>query len=687
MTTVSDRAHADRAVNRNWRWRPAVVAGCVVLAATLIGIASPAAHALSGGGSPPTPFVSTATGECPALPTGCVGSTLAAGQVLTVTFNQVPAVATSFTLSLTDGTNQGTVDASNATAVVAGSTITYTMTGAPAMQTGSSLSLSTLEILAEGGVTAQGTGAPWNLVTSGEVDKNGAQCAPVYTRVFGGTNCSIGFGAAGPTAPDVYDVIAVPTADLPGPPMDNAPEVITNCQAGSSDIVYPLAGGGSLGQQACGVFPPGESGIGNTTSNTLDYIPTPGLVSYMPVGVVEQIPGSLYVSGTDAPPQYVSITVTGDQATFNYDTPVVCQGPGAPQTLSEFSYASPWWSTSRTSLVYPSSVACPSDSTTSAIVVTYPGPIPTTGVRFKFEGFGDGYFVVASSTSPISGEREASQSAYLGASSSPPNPTISQFSGPATPLPSSGGSASVTLATADATQCSITATPGAGVQISIPYTPAPANPPPESAVPCPAAPVSATVTVPANTTAAPQTYVLTATAAGLVGSVPASQTLSIVVSAASQTPPPPTTGYDLVASDGGIFTFATPFYGSGAGAGQTQPVVGMAATPDGKGYWLVTRGGTVSDYGSAGSFGSVSPLVGDVVGMAADSATGGYWVVGANGAVYAFNAPNDGSMAGHPLNGPIVGMAATPDGGGYYLVASDGGIFTFGDAQFAGSMG
>ena len=638
MTTVTDGAHAHRSVNRNWRWRPAIVAGSVVLAATLIGIAPPAAHALSGGGSPPTPFVSTATAECPALPTGCAGSTLAAGQVLTVTFNQAPVVATSFVLSLTDGTNQGTLDQSDSSAVVAGSTITYTLTGAPTMQTGSQLSLSTLEILSAGGVTAQGTGTPWNLIASGEVNKNGAVCAPVYERVFGGTNCSIGFGAAGPTAPDVYDVIAVPTADLPGPPMDNAPEVITNCQAGSSDIVYPLAGGASLGQQACGVFPAGESSIGNTTSNTLDYIPTPGLVSYMPVGVVEQVPGSLYVSGTDAPPQYVSITVSGDQATFNYDTPVVCQGPGAPQTVSEFTYASPWWSTSRTSLVYPSSVTCPADSTTTAIVVTYPGPIPTTGVRFKYEGFGDGYFVVGSSTSPINGEREASQSAYIGASSSPPNPAITQFSGPVTPLPSSGGPASVTLATTDATQCSITAAPAAGVQVSIPYTPAPTSPPPESAVPCPASSVSATVTLPANTTASPQSYVLTATASGLLGSVPATQTLSIIVSAASQ-PPPPTTGYDLVASDGGIFTFGTPFYGSGGGVTHTQPVVGMAATPDAKGYWLVARDGTVSDYGSAGSFGSVPASVDDVVGMAADSATGGYWVVEADGAVSCLRRP------------------------------------------------
>ncbi len=460
--------------NHGSRRLAAVLVGAFVVVAGLVAVPSLPAYAISGGAALPTPLVSTATAECPPVPTGCVGTALGVGHVLTVTFNEAPAVTSTFALLLTDGTNQGTINSTNATAVVAGSTITYTLTGAPVMQTGTQLSLTTLEILAQSGVTAVSDGTAWNLVASGEVNKSGTACTAVYRRVFGGTNCSIGFGAAGPTAPDVYDVIPVPAADLPGPPMDNAPEVITNCQAGSTDIVYPLNGSASLGQQACGVFPPGEASIGNTTSNTLDYIPTPALVSYEPVGVVEQIPGSLYVSATNAPPQFVSISVSGNQATFNYNVPVVCQNPTAVQTISQFTYASPWWSTARTSLVYPSSVACPADSVTTSIVVTYPGPIPTTGIRFKFEGYGDGYFIVGAPGSPLSGAREASQTAYVGASSSPANPTIAQFSGPTTPVPSSGGPVSVTLAALNATQCSITSAPAVGVQISIPYTPAPA---------------------------------------------------------------------------------------------------------------------------------------------------------------------------------------------------------------------
>ena len=74
----------------------------------------------------------------------------------------------------------------------------------------------------------------------------------------------------------------------------------------------------------------------------------------------------------------------------------------------------------------------------------------------------------------------------------------------------------------------------------------------------------------------------------------------------------------------------------------------MAATPDGKGYWLVASDGGIFNYGDAQFYGSAGNL---------------------------------------SLNKPIVGMAATPDGKGYWLVASDGGIFSYGDAQFYGSTG
>jgi hypothetical protein len=77
-----------------------------------------------------------------------------------------------------------------------------------------------------------------------------------------------------------------------------------------------------------------------------------------------------------------------------------------------------------------------------------------------------------------------------------------------------------------------------------------------------------------------------------------------------------------------------------------------------------------------------------IVGMATTPDGKGYWLVNASGDVYAFgNAKYLGGIGGTTLNKWIVGMAATPDGNGYWLVASDGGVFAFGDAQFYGSMG
>jgi len=146
-------------------------------------------------------------------------------------------------------------------------------------------------------------------------------------------------------------------------------------------------------------------------------------------------------------------------------------------------------------------------------------------------------------------------------------------------------------------------------------------------------------------------------------------------------------GYREVASDGGIFSFNAPFYGSTGSHALNEPVVGMATDPATGGYWLVASDGGIFSFdapfhGSAGSLTLNEP----VVGMATDPATGGYWLVASDGGIFSFNAPFHGSMGGKSLNKPIVGMASTPDGGGYWLVASDGGIFSF-DAPFHGSTG
>ena len=103
----------------------------------------------------------------------------------------------------------------------------------------------------------------------------------------------------------------------------------------------------------------------------------------------------------------------------------------------------------------------------------------------------------------------------------------------------------------------------------------------------------------------------------------------------------------LAGSDGAVYPVGRDLIRVHAGLQAQQSGAGLAATPDGDGYWLVASDGGVFNYGDAGF---------------------------------------DGSRGGQPLNAPIVGMAATPDGGGYWLVASDGGVFNYGDAGFYGSV-
>jgi hypothetical protein len=150
-------------------------------------------------------------------------------------------------------------------------------------------------------------------------------------------------------------------------------------------------------------------------------------------------------------------------------------------------------------------------------------------------------------------------------------------------------------------------------------------------------------------------------------------------------------GYWEVAADGGLFAFGDAgFFGSTGGLDLNSPIVGMASTPDGKGYWLVAADGGIFNFGDAAFFGSMGgkPLSAPVVGIASTADGLGYWMVGADGAIYNFgDAHNDGSMVGIPLVSPVVGIAADLQAGGYWETAADGGIFNFGGAPFLGSIG
>ncbi len=167
-----------------------------------------------------------------------------------------------------------------------------------------------------------------------------------------------------------------------------------------------------------------------------------------------------------------------------------------------------------------------------------------------------------------------------------------------------------------------------------------------------------------------------------------------------------TGGYWFVARDGGVFGFHAPFLGSAGGSRSRHrwsawraprtaratgsrpptapswrsvlrgnfgsatrpraPIVGIAATADGSGYWLAGRDGSIYRFGDAHDFGSMfgTPLARPIVGISADLATGGYWMVATDGGIFGFHAPFFGSTGAIRLNQPIVGIAPTANGQG-----------------------
>src|SRR5207244_1181784 len=82
-------------------------------------------------------------------------------------------------------------------------------------------------------------------------------------------------------------------------------------------------------------------------------------------------------------------------------------------------------------------------------------------------------------------------------------------------------------------------------------------------------------------------------------------------------------GYWVVGSDGSVYALHGAPYKGGARGRAWPPVVGIAATHTGGGYYLLDSAGQIFPFGDARSY---------------------------------------GSMAGRPLNAPIIALAPTPSG-------------------------
>jgi hypothetical protein len=125
----------------------------------------------------------------------------------------------------------------------------------------------------------------------------------------------------------------------------------------------------------------------------------------------------------------------------------------------------------------------------------------------------------------------------------------------------------------------------------------------------------------------------------------------------------------------------------------SAPVVGIAGTPDGGGYFAVTDTGVVTTAGDAvfrGDLATLAPAVrvSDIVAIAPTTDGGGYWLIGADGGEFAFgNARYHGSLPGLGIHvDDVIGMVASSSGAGYLIVGADGGVFAFGATHFFGSL-
>jgi hypothetical protein len=151
----------------------------------------------------------------------------------------------------------------------------------------------------------------------------------------------------------------------------------------------------------------------------------------------------------------------------------------------------------------------------------------------------------------------------------------------------------------------------------------------------------------------------------------------------------PRGGYWVFTHHGNVVPGAgARWYGSPAAAGlRTASIVGMAATRDGRGYWLLTSLGTVLAYGDAGH-GRTSWHLHGVVGMVTGPA-GGYWLITSWGGIYRTGAATwyGSPYSSRATSSRILAMAATPDGHGYWVLNAAGSVLAYGDAPSFPAVG
>jgi hypothetical protein len=144
-------------------------------------------------------------------------------------------------------------------------------------------------------------------------------------------------------------------------------------------------------------------------------------------------------------------------------------------------------------------------------------------------------------------------------------------------------------------------------------------------------------------------------------------------------------GYWLMEASGKMHPFGDAADLGSPDLPDAEYAIALMPTPTGKGAWVASQAGGVYTVGDAGFFGSAAGGLGpdvDIFDLAASPTGKGYWLVDDAGGVYAFgDAAFFGSAASLPPRYPITGVAATSTGRGYWLIDALGGVFAYGDAQ------
>jgi hypothetical protein len=144
-------------------------------------------------------------------------------------------------------------------------------------------------------------------------------------------------------------------------------------------------------------------------------------------------------------------------------------------------------------------------------------------------------------------------------------------------------------------------------------------------------------------------------------------------------------GLWVLGRNGGIAAMNLGYHGSKSDTAVRKPIVAMASSPSGYGYWLVSKIGQVSAFGDAPHKGGAKGTMSNTAGIAATPSGRGYWLAGAGGAVKAFgDAVYKGRLT--DAGSPVTGIASTASGLGYWLVTANGRVVPFGDAVFHGGL-